>query len=493
MKNIISIRDFSGEQIFEEIVPGCLEQVEYVRSVTGNKRKQDIAYDPLVKVTHLFLEKSTRTMSSYVEANDLLGWRRFIVPDKDLTAMGKGESIANTIRMHAIFNTDILVMRSKIEGAQRFVAEILEQEGYEISVQNAGDGTNQHPTQTFLDLLTILMKLGRLDNFKIGFFGDLKYGRTIHSLLCALAHRKNISVVLVSTPETALPAQYKKLFSNITEGDSLELLSDCHVVYGGRVQEERFEDQFELKRAMGKLKLTLAILNSYRKGVLVMHPMPYTFEITPEIRLDKRVILDNQVWCGIPSRIFCLREGYKNKNEKECKNIKAKCKFTTAENKSLDEYFKERSSRKAQKYFKPIRSGTVIDHIARGFAIKIRGFLNSTGNLSSGVKHLIEDVPSKTSEYKDVLVLENIFLEKDICSVIASISPDVTFNVIRDGVFQKIRATTSNLISGIGKCPNPNCITRNDPEAKAKFHRSPTGDELSCHYCEKEFKREEII
>lgn len=205
-KNIISISDFEPREIFENIIPGCENRIEFVRSRIIEHREEDI------KVQFAFFEPSTRTLGSFYEASQLLGFRSHIISGAEATSLVKKESLANTARMFAIQNADVIVMRTKIEGAQRFIAEKLEAQGFDISVQNAGDGTNQHPTQTFLDLLTIKRYLGRLDNFKIGFFGDLKYGRTVNSLLCALRHCENVSVVLASDPETALQDQYKKMF-----------------------------------------------------------------------------------------------------------------------------------------------------------------------------------------------------------------------------------------------------------------------------------------
>src|SRR3989339_232366 len=295
--------------------------------------------------------------------------------------------MANTVRMFAAQGADVLVMRTKIEGAQRFAAEILEADDWNTSVQNGGDGTNQHPTQTFLDLLTISEKVGRLDNFKIGFFGDLKYGRTVHSLLCALAHQKNISLKLASAPETVLQNRYKKTLNN---------------------EKQKSE-----------------------------------FEIITKMKLDK--------------------------------------------------YMEERKSKKTvHKYFMPINNGTVIDHIPRGLGIKIREFLINKKLVGDiGVKHIIEDVPSKKQRLKNVLVLEDIFIPKETIAAISSFAPTITFNIIKNNIFQKIKIKNPSMISGIGRCPNENCITNHDGEASSKFTHH--NDNLYCYYCEKEFEQREII
>lgn len=484
-KNFLSITDFSEGDIFENIIPGCESRIEFVKSRKAAARRKD------AKVVFAFFEPSTRTLGSYFEAADLLGMRRDKLVGAEATALAKKESLANTARMYAVQNADVIVMRTKIEGAQRFISEILEEEGYNVSIQNGGDGTNQHPTQTFLDLLTIKRHLGRLDKFKIGFFGDLKYGRTVHSLLCALSHKKDISVVFASDPETAIQEQYKDLFEDFEEGDSLDILSDCDVIYGSRLQEERFlGDEVALRRALGRFRVTRNVLNGWKEDAIVMHPLPYTVEITPEVRKDKRIIVDDQAWCGIPTRVHLLSDGYENRFAK-VGNTRESGKLKLLKQVSLDEYFGHRSEKKAYQYFSPIRNGTVIDHIPRGLGIKIRSSVS--GNTEQKyVRHLIEDVDSnRMGGIKDVIAVENGFLGENQMVAICSISPTITINEIRDGVFRKFKIDSPATVSGLGKCPNKNCITNNDPEAEYRFASTTNG--VKCAYCEKHFAAEEIL
>lgn len=487
MKHVISINDFRKEEIFDQILVGCESWVEHAKD-------RKISNCPEKKATFAFFEPSTRTRGSYMEAARLLGWSSDVIIGEEATALSKKESMANAGRMLAIQGADVLVMRTKIEGAQRFIAEILEEENFETSVQNGGDGTNQHPTQTFLDLLTIRRFQGRLDDLKIGFMGDLKYGRTVHSLLCALAHRENISITLVSPPETALPKQYKNLFpGEITESESLEPLCDCDIIYLTRIQEERFTlDPMALQRISEKYRIDKKILKTLKQGVMIMHPMPYVTEITPDIRREKQIIIDKQAWCGIPTRMYTLNEGYKNRKEISLPQINQESKIDTILELSLEEYFKRKSATQTvNRYFMPITNGTVIDHIPQGLGLKIRGFLLGSGGSIKGVKHTIEDVPSKKHQVKDVLVLENSFLPNELMAIISSFAPMVTFNIVGNENFQKVKIKAPSIITGIGKCPIKNCITNNDPEANTKFTHSNSN--LKCHYCEKEFDREEVI
>jgi aspartate carbamoyltransferase catalytic subunit len=485
-KNVISIRDFSKNQLFGGIIPGCRE---YIESVKARELKEA---NRAKKVTLFFTEPSTRTKGSFWEATRFLGWERYMVDGAEATSLAKKESLANTARMFALYNTDVLVMRSKIEGSQRFVSEKLEEEGHDVSVQNAGDGTNQHPTQTFLDILTILEELNRLCDFKIGFWGDLKYGRVIHSLLCALSLQENISVALCSPPEMTLQQQYKKLFKSVEESHSTEVLTDCDVIVMGRHQSERSDiDPVSSLRAQEAFKLTLPVLNTFKKGVKIMHPLPYVGEITPEVRLHKSVIVDEQAWRGIPTRVFTLEEGYKNRKEKVLPSA-IKGKLETVKEIPLAEYLQEKGkiNIERRRYFSPVLEGSVIDHLPKGLGFKIMSFIS--GRLGDKrVRHTIENVPSKRYIAKDVLIVENTLLPDDIMIGISSLAPTATFNLVGKDIFKKIKMSGDSVIVGIGKCPNENCITNHDPEAVYKFIPSEEGPQ--CYYCEKQFSREEVL
>ena len=153
---------------------------------------------------------------------------------------------------------------------------------------------------------------------------------------------------------------------------------------------------------------------------------------------------------------------------------------------TLDQWMEKRKKNKTvNRYFMPITNGTVIDHIPQGLGLKIRQFLASKNILAGGVKHTIEDVMSKKHKGKDVLALEDIFIPEPIIGTIASFAPGMTFNIIEKNKFRKIKVDAPNMTSGIGKCPNENCITNHDGEASPKFIH--TEDNLRCHYCEKYF------
>ena len=234
IKNVLSIKDMDNETI-DSVISGAYDfDWSEIQPIDSTK-----------KATLLFGERSTRTHGSYCEALRYLGWTTYSISTQQ-SSIEKGETLANTARMLEIQGTNVLVIRTKIEGGPRFLAELLEDECKHVAVHNAGDGSNQHPTQTLLDLFTIQEKLGRLSDLRIGLCGDLRYGRTVHSLLDALARRRNISLSLIAPKELSIQASYKAPFKNVTEGEELDLLRECDVIYCTRMQKERFPQEIAM-------------------------------------------------------------------------------------------------------------------------------------------------------------------------------------------------------------------------------------------------------
>jgi len=496
MKHIISINDFKKKEIVE-IVNGGAEMIPYL-----NKKILPPAavLKEKPKVCLLFLEPSTRTLGSYEEAARLLGWPTRIISGPEATSLMKKESLANTVRMLATQGAEVLIIRSKEEGTTRFAAEILEKSGFNnISVQNAGDGANQHPSQTFLDRLTILQTLGRLKNFIFGFVGDLKYSRTVHSLLSSFTSEDKIQFKLVSCPETKLPLRYKRGL-NILESETLDILRNCDLVYVTRIQEERFSDPLELKRVKGRYKITREVLDGWKKEVKIMHPMPYVDEISVEIRSDARVIIDKQAWYGIPIRVNLLLWSNKHRLEKTARPKMPKLKKEIIKEAEIDQYLASR--KKEEKYFRPIRNGMVLDHLPSGAGEKIKKCLQKSKIFKqNSVIHLVEKVPSQKLGMKDVLVLENVFIPDNLFGLIKIIAPEITFNLLKNNRIRKFKVTLPEDIFGADSlpcCPNNLCITNYDPEAKTKFkilklNQNEKEILLRCNYCEREFSQEEIV
>jgi len=496
LKNLISIDQFSAKELFGTIVPGCIRMIPRAKKAQSGKYKLPDLRER--KLTLFSVEASTRTMGSYREAGGLLGYSDSMAPSADMISLVKNESWAETARTWAIQGAGVIAMRTKIEGTQKFVAEILEEGGWDVSIQNCGDGEHEHPSQCILDLVTIKQEKGRLNDLVVGFLGDLRFGRTVHSLVKALSLAEGISLRLVSAPEMSLPEHYLKNFKGeVKAGEDIELLSDCDVIYATRIQVERFppEVQYAIGKAKERYRITEKVLSLFKPDAIIMHPLPHANGFSPEAIRDKRVVIHRQSWYGIPTRMYLLEHGYANRFRKEspAKNL-PRGSMKTILAKNLKAYLEEKRPRnKARRYFSPIDNGTVIDHLPRDFGAKIRDILEKAGFFNGdSVPHTIEDVPSKRTGKKDVLVLDGVFLTKEMMVSIASFADGVTFNVIKNGRFRKMTLNRPGKIENIGRCPNRNCITNHDPEAFPRFLRTENG-EVECHYCGRSFKNSEII
>lgn len=254
----------------------------------------------------LFFEPSTRTRLSFESAMHRLGGSAIGFADGNSSSGAKGESISDTIRTVSCY-ADIIAMRHPKEGSAYVAADVSE-----VPFINAGDGGHYHPTQTLTDLLTIYNMKNKLDNLVIGFCGDLKFGRTVHSLVKAMARYKNISFIFISPPELIIPDYLKKEVlekSNIKYYESTSLESEIpklDILYMTRVQKERFfneSDYIRLKDTyiLDSEKLTLA------KGDLsIMHPLPRVNEISPEVDSDPRAAYFMQARYGVYIRMALI-------------------------------------------------------------------------------------------------------------------------------------------------------------------------------------------
>lgn len=250
------------------------------------------------KLASLFFEPSTRTRLSFEAAMYELGGNVLGFSEADSSSAAKGESVADTAKTVSCY-ADIIAMRHPKEGAPMVAAM-----NASIPVINAGDGGHNHPTQTLADLLTIKRQMGRLTDFTIGFCGDLKFGRTVHSLIAALSRYSGIRVVLISPEELKLPSYVKKdiLKKNgipYAQTESLEqAMPDLDILYMTRVQRERFFNEADYIRLKDSYILTPKKLESAKKDLCIMHPLPRVNEISVEIDKDPRACYFKQVLNG---------------------------------------------------------------------------------------------------------------------------------------------------------------------------------------------------
>lgn len=250
------------------------------------------------KLATLFFEPSTRTRLSFEAAMYELGGNVLGFSEAQSSSSAKGESVSDTIRTVSCY-ADIIAMRHPKEGAP-YVATLKSR----VPVINAGDGGHNHPTQTLADLLTIKRTKGRLDNFTIGFCGDLKFGRTVHSLIGALSRYKNIKIVLISPDELRVPEYVKEEVLNKNGIEYVEVanlddvMPELDILYMTRVQRERFFNEADYLRLKDSYILTPEKLVSAKKDLSILHPLPRVNEIAVSVDDDPRACYFDQVLNG---------------------------------------------------------------------------------------------------------------------------------------------------------------------------------------------------
>ena len=289
MKHLIDIKDLSVEEIDNLI--------EVAKDIISNKEKYSHKCDGKILAT-LFFEPSTRTRLSHESAMISLGGQVLGFSEAASTSVSKGETVSDTIRMVGCYS-DIIVMRHPKEGAP-YVASLKSS----VPIINAGDGGHNHPTQTLTDLLTIKCEKDRLDNLTIGLCGDLKFGRTVHSLITAMSRYKNIKFVLISPDELKLPEYVKKdvLEKNNIEyvetKDIEEYMGDLDILYMTRVQKERFFNEADYIRLKDYYILNREKLKKAKKDLCILHPLPRVNEISTDVDDDPRACYFKQAEYG---------------------------------------------------------------------------------------------------------------------------------------------------------------------------------------------------
>ena len=306
MRHLMNITDLSVEEINKLI--------ETAQDIIKNKEK----YVEMCKgkqLATLFFEPSTRTRLSFESAMLSLGGSVLGFSSANSSSTAKGECVADTVRTVSSY-VDIIAMRHPKEGAP-----VAAKETSLVPIINAGDGGHNHPTQTLTDLLTIVQEKGELNNLTIGLCGDLKYGRTVHSLIAAMSRYNNIKLVLISPKELELPDYIVKdvleknnMEYNIT--NSLEEhMEELDVLYMTRIQKERFASEEEYERLKGCYILDNAKLQKAKDSLCIMHPLPRVNEIAKEVDKDPRAAYFRQVQYGKYIRMALILKLINSKNE----------------------------------------------------------------------------------------------------------------------------------------------------------------------------------
>ena len=252
----------------------------------------------------LFYEPSTRTKLSFESAMMRLGGRVIGFSDPKSSSVAKGETLADTIRMADAYS-DLIVLRYRNEGAARLAADFSE-----VPVINAGDGAGQHPTQTLLDLFTMREEMGKIKGKNIALLGDLKYGRTVHSLSEALA-MFGAKLSFVSPKGLEMPAETVENVEKIGTKPFItncvnDVIADADILYVTRIQKERFADLAEYKKVAGSFQVNAELLEKAKKSMRVMHPLPRVTEIDPEVDSTPHALYFRQAFNGVPTRMALM-------------------------------------------------------------------------------------------------------------------------------------------------------------------------------------------
>lgn len=295
-RHVLSMREFSREEI-DSVLDLAWSLEPYARG-----KKSDMLSGKILAL--LFFEPSTRTRMSFETAMKRLGGSTINLGSAEASSIAKGESLADTVRVIGGY-ADAIVIRHPKEGSARLAAEFSP-----VPVLNAGDGAGHHPTQTLLDLYTI-KKESRLEDLSIALVGDLKYGRTVHSLAYALS-LYGADINLVSPPSLRMPepiiADLSSKGTNVRETCDLgTVVNNVDVLYMTRIQRERFPDPVEYKKVAQSYRLTPESLANARKNLIIMHPLPRVDEIAPSVDQTPHARYFQQSFYGVPVRMALLR------------------------------------------------------------------------------------------------------------------------------------------------------------------------------------------
>lgn len=288
--SIVSINDLTKEEILKLLHTASLFEANPNRHILDGK-----------VVATLFFEPSTRTRLSFETAANRLGARVIGFSDPAATSTAKGETLKDTIKMVSNY-ADLIVMRHYLEGAALYATEVTD-----VPVINAGDGAHQHPSQTMLDLYSILKTQGRLDDLTLTMVGDLKYGRTVHSLLMALSHFR-VRFNFVACKELQMPREFidfcekNGIEYHESREFSPEIINSSDIIYMTRVQRERFTDLMEYERVKDLYNLNNAMLADSRPNLRILHPLPRVGEIAEDVDDNPKAYYFQQAKNGLYAR-----------------------------------------------------------------------------------------------------------------------------------------------------------------------------------------------
>jgi len=294
-KDIISVRDLDKQKL--ELI---FDSTNKILEIKPNERREIGRGRTL---GYLFYEPSTRTRLSFESAIASIGGTSFGISEVLSSSTQKGESLADTVKIMSIYS-DVLVLRHPLDGSSRFAAEISSK-----SVINGGSGTEEHPTQAIQDLFTIKKEKKKIDGLKIGIVGDLKYGRTVYSLLYALGNY-DVDVHLISPESLKIRSdstyEIRKRLSYTESTDIDEYIDELDVIYVTRIQKERFPDEEEYVKVKGSYVIGMDFVNKMKDDAIILHPLPRMDEISTEVDKTKQARYFKQAEYGMYTRAALL-------------------------------------------------------------------------------------------------------------------------------------------------------------------------------------------
>ena len=293
-KSLISITDFTKDEYLK-----IMHLAEDFEANPNQKLLQGKV------IATLFFEPSTRTRLSFETAINRLGGKIIGFSDSSSSSVSKGETLHDTIKMVSNY-ADMIIMRHPMEGSARYASEVSN-----VPVINAGDGANQHPSQTLLDMYSIIKTQGSLDNVNLFMVGDLKYGRTVHSLLMAMLQFENPIFNFIAPPELAMPNEYKihltsKGIKYFEHAEFTDIINAADIIYMTRVQKERFIDPVEYEKVKNVYILRNEMLKNTKENMRILHPLPRINEIHTDVDSNPKAYYFTQAKNGVYTRMAII-------------------------------------------------------------------------------------------------------------------------------------------------------------------------------------------
>ena len=293
-KSLISITDFTKEEYLK-----IMRLAEDFEANPNQKLLQGKV------IATLFFEPSTRTRLSFETAINRLGGKIIGFSDSSSSSVSKGETLHDTIKMVSNY-ADMIIMRHPLEGSARYASEVSS-----VPIINAGDGANQHPSQTLLDMYSIIKTQGSLDNINLFLVGDLKYGRTVHSLVMAMLQFENPIFNFIAPPELAMPNEYKILLASngirfFEHTEFTDIINAADIIYMTRVQKERFVDPVEYEKVKNVYILRNEMLKNTKENMKILHPLPRINEIHTDVDSNPKAYYFTQAKNGVYTRMAII-------------------------------------------------------------------------------------------------------------------------------------------------------------------------------------------